>query len=110
VAVKAGVMNLLSIGAAYGVVALVADGGWAGQLVGIDTLTPVPPFIPVMMFAILFGLSIELVAPGMAGTAPAGRRAHAASGRRSGAAGGQLTMPPSGGRYQKYIHPRDAPL
>ena len=37
VALKAGVMNLLSIGAAYGVVALVADGGWAGQLVGIDT-------------------------------------------------------------------------
>jgi len=47
VAVKAGVLNLLSIGAAYGVVALVADGGWAGQLVGIDTPTPVPPFIPV---------------------------------------------------------------
>jgi RND superfamily putative drug exporter len=59
VALKAGVMNLLSIGAAYGVVALVADGGWAGQLVGIDTPTPVPPFIPVMMFAILFGLSMD---------------------------------------------------
>ncbi|HEX8074676.1 MAG TPA: MMPL family transporter, partial [Thermoleophilaceae bacterium] len=59
VALKAGVMNLLSIGAAYGVVALVADGGWAGQLVGIDTPTPVPPFIPVMMFAIVFGLSMD---------------------------------------------------
>ena len=59
VAVKAGVLNLLSIGAAYGVVALVADGGWAGQLVGIDTATPVPPFIPVFMFAILFGLSMD---------------------------------------------------
>jgi RND superfamily putative drug exporter len=59
VAIKAGVMNLLSIGAAYGVVALVADGGWAGQLVGIDTPTPVPPFIPVMMFAIVFGLSMD---------------------------------------------------
>ena len=59
VAVKAGVLNLLSIGAAYGVVALVADGGWAGQLVGIDTPTPVPPFIPVFMFAILFGLSMD---------------------------------------------------
>ena len=43
----------------YGVVALVADGGWAGQLVGIDTPTPVPPFIPVFMFAILFGLSMD---------------------------------------------------
>jgi RND superfamily putative drug exporter len=59
VALKAGVMNLLSIGAAYGVVALIADGGWAGQLVGIDTPTPVPPFIPVMMFAVLFGLSMD---------------------------------------------------
>jgi RND superfamily putative drug exporter len=59
VAIKAGVLNLLSIGAAYGVVALVADGGWAGQLVGIDTPTPVQPFIPVFMFAILFGLSMD---------------------------------------------------
>ncbi|HWC27341.1 MAG TPA: MMPL family transporter [Solirubrobacteraceae bacterium] len=59
VALKAGVLNLLSIGAAYGVVALVADGGWAGELVGIDTPTPVPPFIPVFMFAILFGLSMD---------------------------------------------------
>ena len=59
VAVKAGAMNLLSIGAAYGMVALLADGGWAGQLVGIDTPTPVPPFIPVLMFAVLFGLSMD---------------------------------------------------
>ncbi|HEV2774663.1 MAG TPA: MMPL family transporter, partial [Solirubrobacteraceae bacterium] len=44
VALKAGVMNLLSIAAAYGVVAVVADGGFAGQLIGIDTPTPVPPF------------------------------------------------------------------
>ncbi|MGD9695909.1 MAG: MMPL family transporter [Thermoleophilia bacterium] len=59
IALKAGVMNLLSVGAAYGAVALVADGGRAGSLVGIDAPTPVPPFIPVMMFAILFGLSMD---------------------------------------------------
>ncbi len=59
VALKAGVMNLLSVATAYGIVALVAEGGWAGQLVGIDTATPVPPFIPIMMFAILFGLSMD---------------------------------------------------
>jgi RND superfamily putative drug exporter len=58
-ALKAGVMNLLSIGAAYGVVAYLAEGGWAGKLVGIDTPTPVPPFIPVIMFAVLFGLSMD---------------------------------------------------
>jgi len=59
VAVKAAAMNLLSIGAAYGVIALLAEGGWAGRLIGIDTDMPIPPFIPVMMFAILFGLSMD---------------------------------------------------
>jgi putative drug exporter of the RND superfamily len=59
IALKAGAMNLLSVGAAYGVVALVAEGGFAGSLLGIDTETPVAPFIPVMMFAILFGLSMD---------------------------------------------------
>jgi RND superfamily putative drug exporter len=59
IAVKAAVMTLLSIGAAYGMVALLAEGGWAGQLIGIDTETPVPPFIPVIMFAVLFGLSMD---------------------------------------------------
>jgi putative drug exporter of the RND superfamily len=59
VALKAAVLNLLSVGAAYGVVALLADGGRAGQLIGIETATPVPPFIPVIMFAVLFGLSMD---------------------------------------------------
>ena len=59
VALKAGVMNLLSIGAAYGAVAFVAEGGVAGELIGIEGDTPVPPFIPVMMFAVLFGLSMD---------------------------------------------------
>jgi RND superfamily putative drug exporter len=59
IAAKAGVMNLLSIGAAYGVVALVAQGGWAGKLIGIDTDLPIPPFVPVIMFAALFGLSMD---------------------------------------------------
>jgi RND superfamily putative drug exporter len=59
IALKAGVMNLLSVGAAYGAISLAAEGGWFGQLLGIDTATPVAPFIPVMMFAILFGLSMD---------------------------------------------------
>jgi RND superfamily putative drug exporter len=59
IAVKAGVMNLLAVGAAYGVLALAAEGGWFGQLIGIDADTPVPPFMPVMMFAVLFGLSMD---------------------------------------------------
>jgi putative drug exporter of the RND superfamily len=59
IAIKAGLMNLLSVGAAYGVIALFAEGGFFGGLIGIDTETPVAPFIPVMMFAILFGLSMD---------------------------------------------------
>jgi RND superfamily putative drug exporter len=59
IALKAGLMNLLSVGAAYGVISLAAEGGWFGQLLGIDTATPIAPFIPVMMFAILFGLSMD---------------------------------------------------
>jgi RND superfamily putative drug exporter len=59
IALKAGVMNLLAVGAAYGVLALAAEGGWFGQLLGIDGDTPVPPFMPVMMFAVLFGLSMD---------------------------------------------------
>ncbi|MEP6852770.1 MAG: MMPL family transporter [bacterium] len=59
VAIKAAVMNLFSVGAAYGVVALVMQGGWFGRLFGVDTRTPVPAFIPVLMFAVLFGLSMD---------------------------------------------------
>jgi RND superfamily putative drug exporter len=59
IALKAGVFTILSIVAAYGVVAYVAEGGWAGQLIGIDSDLPVPPFIPVMMFAVTFGLAMD---------------------------------------------------
>jgi RND superfamily putative drug exporter len=59
ISLKAGVMNLLSVSAAYGVMTLVADGGAVGELIGIDHEVPVAPFMPVMMFAILFGLSMD---------------------------------------------------
>jgi RND superfamily putative drug exporter len=55
----AAVMNLLSVAAAYGVMAYVLEGGWAGQLLGIDTETPMPGFVPVIVFAVLFGLSMD---------------------------------------------------
>jgi len=57
--ITAAVMNLLSVAAAYGVIALFLDGGRLGQLIGIDTATPMPAFIPVLVFAILFGLSMD---------------------------------------------------
>ncbi|MDH6577361.1 MMPL family transporter [Kitasatospora sp. MAP5-34] len=59
VALKAAAMNLLSVGAAYGVVALVLQGGAAGRLIGIDNPTPLPAFVPVLTFAVLFGLSMD---------------------------------------------------
>ena len=59
ISLKAAVMNLLSVGAAYGVMTLVAQGGTLGKLIGIDHEVPVAPFMPVMMFAILFGLSMD---------------------------------------------------
>jgi RND superfamily putative drug exporter len=55
----AAALNLLSVAAAYGVVALALEGGWLGQLIGIDTATPLAAFVPVLMFAILFGLSMD---------------------------------------------------
>lgn len=57
--VTAAVMNLLSVAAAYGVMALALEGGWFGRLFGIDTATPMPAFIPVLVFAVLFGLSMD---------------------------------------------------
>jgi putative drug exporter of the RND superfamily len=59
ISLKAAVMNLLSVSAAYGVMTLVAKGGAVGELIGIDHEVPVAPFMPVMMFAILFGLSMD---------------------------------------------------
>jgi putative drug exporter of the RND superfamily len=59
ISLKAGVMNLLSVSAAYGVMTLAANGGGVSSLIGIDHEVPVAPFMPVMMFAILFGLSMD---------------------------------------------------
>jgi len=58
VALKAGIMNLLSIAAAYGVMAYATNGTWLGQLLNIPE-TPVPAFVPMIMFSILFGLSMD---------------------------------------------------
>ena len=58
VALKAGIMNLLSIAAAYGVMSYSVHGTWLGHLLKIPE-TPVPAFIPMIMFAILFGLSMD---------------------------------------------------
>jgi RND superfamily putative drug exporter len=56
---KAVVMNLLSVGAAYGVMVAVFEWGWLGGLIGIGQTGPIDPWIPVTMFTILFGLSMD---------------------------------------------------
>jgi len=56
---KAAVMNLLSIGAAYGVMVAVFQWGWLGGLFAIGKTSPIDPWIPVVMFTILFGLSMD---------------------------------------------------
>jgi RND superfamily putative drug exporter len=55
----ASVCNLLAAGAAFGVVTAVFQWGWGGSVIGIGRAGPVEPFLPVMMFAILFGLSMD---------------------------------------------------
>ncbi|HEV3134445.1 MAG TPA: MMPL family transporter [Acidimicrobiia bacterium] len=59
VPLKAVIMNLLSIGAAYGVVVAVFQWGWLADVLGVSKPGPIAPFIPMMMFAIVFGLSMD---------------------------------------------------
>ena len=56
---KAVIMNLLSVGAAYGVMVAVFQWGWGGSVIGIGETGPIDPWIPVTMFTILFGLSMD---------------------------------------------------
>jgi RND superfamily putative drug exporter len=56
---QAAVMNLVSVGAAYGVLTLVFQEGFASSLIGLDGAIPVVSFVPLIMFAILFGLSTD---------------------------------------------------
>ena len=57
--VKAAVMNLLSVGAAYGATVAVFQWGWAGSVLRIGSTGPIDPWIPLMMFTVLFGLSMD---------------------------------------------------
>ena len=59
VALKAAVMNLLSIGAAYGVLVAIFQWGWGVSLFGIPHAVPVSSWVPILMFALLFGLSMD---------------------------------------------------
>jgi putative drug exporter of the RND superfamily len=56
---KAVIMNLFSVGAAYGVMVAVFQWGWGGSVIGIGETGPIDPWIPVALFVVLFGLSMD---------------------------------------------------
>jgi RND superfamily putative drug exporter len=59
VPIKAAVMNILSMGAAYGVIVAVYQWGWMSSVFGVSRTGPIDPWIPLMMFTIVFGLSMD---------------------------------------------------
>jgi putative drug exporter of the RND superfamily len=59
IGLKAAAMNLLSVAASYGVVVAVFQWGWAGSWFGVDEPVPIPGFVPMLMFAVIFGLSMD---------------------------------------------------
>jgi RND superfamily putative drug exporter len=59
VPLKAAIMNLLSIGAAYGIIVAIFQWGWCKSLFGLSSTGPIEPWIPLMLFTILFGLSMD---------------------------------------------------
>jgi putative drug exporter of the RND superfamily len=59
VPLKAVVMNLLSIGAAFGLIVAVFQWGWGASLIGIDGTGPIISFFPIFLFSIIFGLSMD---------------------------------------------------
>ncbi|MEV4478400.1 MMPL family transporter [Micromonospora coxensis] len=59
IALQAAVMNLLAIGAAYGVLVAVVQWGWLGSALGFPTAMPITTWVPMMIFPVLFGLSMD---------------------------------------------------
>jgi uncharacterized membrane protein YdfJ with MMPL/SSD domain len=59
IAAKTVILNLLSVGAAYGILVLVFQHGWGKQLLGFEFTGGIDPFLPILLFVILFGLSMD---------------------------------------------------
>jgi putative drug exporter of the RND superfamily len=59
IAAKAVVLNLLSVAAAYGILVLVFQHGWGKGLLGFEFTGGIDPFLPILLFVILFGLSMD---------------------------------------------------
>jgi RND superfamily putative drug exporter len=59
IATKAAILNLLSIGAAIGVIVAIFQWGWGASLIGLHTTLPIPAYVPMLVFCIVFGLSMD---------------------------------------------------
>jgi putative drug exporter of the RND superfamily len=59
IATKAAILNILSIGAAYGVIVAIFQWGWGASLIGLHTTLPIPAYVPMLVFCIVFGLSMD---------------------------------------------------
>jgi putative drug exporter of the RND superfamily len=59
IATKAAILNILSIGAAYGVIVAIFNWGWAKGAIGLSSTLPIPAYVPMLVFCIVFGLSMD---------------------------------------------------
>jgi RND superfamily putative drug exporter len=59
IAIKAAILNILSIGAAYGVIVAIFEWGWAKSVIGLQSTLPIPAYVPMLVFCIVFGLSMD---------------------------------------------------
>jgi putative drug exporter of the RND superfamily len=59
IATKAAILNILSIGAAYGVIVAIFEWGWGKSVIGLQSTLPIPAYVPMLVFCIVFGLSMD---------------------------------------------------
>jgi putative drug exporter of the RND superfamily len=59
IAIKAAILNILSIGAAYGVIVAIFEWGWGKSVIGLQSTLPIPAYVPMLVFCIVFGLSMD---------------------------------------------------
>jgi RND superfamily putative drug exporter len=59
IAIKAAALNILSIGAAYGVIVAIFEWGWGKGAIGLQSTLPIPAYVPMLVFCIVFGLSMD---------------------------------------------------
>jgi putative drug exporter of the RND superfamily len=59
IATKAAILNILSIGAAYGVIVAIFEYGWGKSVIGLQSTLPIPAYVPMLVFCIVFGLSMD---------------------------------------------------